>query len=70
MNFCADVEAIFDMVLADFDRSFVLQETPNPKRDILGHQIREFVVNAKATLDGPVEMEFARQRRIQPGRSG
>ena len=53
------VEKVFDMVLEDFDTMFVVEEVPNPQRDILRQQINEFVGRARAKIDGPIAQEFA-----------
>lgn len=55
-----NVQNVFDMVLADFDEMFVVEELPDPKRDAMARQIQDFVVKANQKLDGPVETEWAK----------
>ena len=53
------VQEVFESVVADFDQMFVVEEIPDPKRDTLCLQIQEFVIQANARLNGPIEREFA-----------
>ena len=53
------VKIVFENVLKDFDRMFVVEEVPNPKRDVLREQVNVFVNGAKAKINGPIEMELA-----------
>ena len=54
-----NVQDVFDSVVKDFDEMFVVEEIPDPKRNALCQQIQEFVVEANAILNGPIESEFA-----------
>ena len=54
-----NVQDVFDSVVKDFDEMFVVEEIPDPRRDALCQQIQEFVVQANARLNGPIEREFA-----------
>ena len=53
------VQGIFDMVLADFNSTFIVEETPDPKRDLLRSQIQQFVDHARAKINGPLATELA-----------
>lgn len=53
------VQEVFAMVLTDFDLMFVVEELPDPKKDILRDQIKDFVCRAKAKVNGPIATEFA-----------
>ena len=53
------LDQVFDAVLKDFDRMFVVEETPDLKRDFLREQVTIFVKEAKLKLDGPIAMHFA-----------
>lgn len=54
-----NVQEVFDTVVMDFDQMFVVEELPDPRRDNSCQQIQEFVVQANARLNGPIEREFA-----------
>ena len=54
------VQAIFDMVRADFDSMFIVHERPNVNRDNLRSAIRDFVHKAETTLNGPMEEQLAK----------
>lgn len=54
------VQAVFDVVLSDFDSMFVVQERPNRDRDTLRNAIKDFIAKAEATLYGPMEQELAK----------
>lgn len=54
-----NVQDIFDTVVRDFDQMFVVEEIPDARRDTLCKQIQEFVMQANARLNGPIEREFA-----------
>ena len=54
------VQKIFDKVVQDFDTMFVMDETPDPQRDALRQEVQRFVSNAKAEINGPIEVEFAK----------
>lgn len=56
----ASVEKIFQKVEQDFDSMFIVEEVPNPKRDALRQEVQRFVSHAKAQIDGPIEIEFAK----------
>lgn len=55
-----NVQKIFEKVVRDFDSMFVVEELPNPQRDALRQEVRRFVSHAKAQIDGPMEVEFAK----------
>ncbi|KAL6720207.1 hypothetical protein ACLMJK_002128 [Lecanora helva] len=57
-----NLNAIFDMVLADFDLLFEVEELPDPKRDVLRGEIRAFVEKARGKINGDITMEFARAK--------
>ncbi len=54
-----NVKEVFDMVLMDFDRMFVVEELPDPKRDVLKGQVKDFVCYARAKVDGQIATEYA-----------
>ena len=53
------LETVFDMILSDFDLMFVVEELPDPRRDVLRGQVREFVDYARSKIDGEIATEFA-----------
>ena len=53
------VQAIFNMVLDDFNSAFTVEEVPDPKRDVLRSQVQRFVEHAEATINGPLATELA-----------
>lgn len=55
-----NVQNIFNRVVPDFDSMFVVEELPNPKRDALRQEVQRFVSHARAQIDGPIEVEFAK----------
>ena len=55
-----NVQQIFHKVVQDFDSMFVVEESPNPKRDALRQEVQRFVSRAKARIDGPIELELAK----------
>ena len=54
-----NVQEIFSMILEDFNSTFVVEEIPNPMRDVLRSQIRKFADDAQATINGPLAIELA-----------
>lgn len=59
-KFVDNVQKIFDKVVQDFDSMFVVEELPNPDRDVLRQEVQRFVRHANAQIDGPIEGEFAK----------
>lgn len=57
-SFMKDVQAIFEGVIADFKSLFIIEEKPDPSRDILRSQIEEFVHQAHAKINGPIATEL------------
>lgn len=55
-----EVMKIFDGILKDFDIGFVLEEIPNPERDALRDEMKQFVTASKAKLDKYIAVELAR----------
>ncbi|KAM0805279.1 hypothetical protein BDR22DRAFT_969026 [Usnea florida] len=53
------VQAVFNMVLEDFNSAFTVEEVPNPKRDLLRSQVQRFVEYAEARINGPLANELA-----------
>ena len=53
------VQAIFNMVLDDFDSAFTVEEKLDPKRDLLRSQVQQFVEHAEARINGPLATELA-----------
>jgi len=53
------VHEVFEMILLDFDRIFVVEELPNPKRDVLKGQVKDFVYHARAKIDNQIATEYA-----------
>ena len=53
------VQAIFNMVLDDFNSTFTVEENPDPERDILRSRIQRFVEHAEARINGPLATELA-----------
>ena len=53
------VEAIFTMILDDFNSAFTVEEVPDPKRDLLRSQVQQFVEHAEARINGPLATELA-----------
>ena len=53
------VEAIFDMILSDFDLMFAIEKLPNPRRDILRGQVQVFVDHARTKIEREIAVEFA-----------
>lgn len=51
---------VFDTVISDFDLIFVVEELPDPRRDILRGELQDFVEEARAKIHGEIAMEFAR----------
>ncbi|KAL9585820.1 MAG: hypothetical protein Q9212_001298 [Teloschistes hypoglaucus] len=54
------VNTVFDVVLADFDSMFVVEERPDVARNMLRSEIRDFVKKAHDTMNGTMETELAR----------
>jgi len=53
------VKVVFEKILKDFDLMFVVEEVPNPKRDVLRRQVQQFVQHANEKYDGTIIKEFA-----------
>ena len=60
----SDVQEIFSMILEDFNSTFVVEEIPNPMRDLLRCQIRKFADEAQATINGPLQIELATAMKV------
>lgn len=58
-GFLSGVQGVFNMVLDDFNSTFTVEEIPDPKRDLLRSQIRQFVDHAQAKINGPLATELA-----------
>ena len=58
-EFLSRVQAVFSMVLEDFNSTFIVEEIPDPKRDLLRSQIQQFVEHAEAKINGPLATELA-----------
>lgn len=54
------VHTVFDVVLADFDSTFVVEEGPDVARNELRSEIRDFVKKAEGRMNGAMETELAR----------
>ena len=59
LELLSGVQAIFNMVLDDFNSTFTVEEVPDPKRDLLRSQVQRFVEHAEATVNGPLATELA-----------
>lgn len=55
-----NLQAISDDVLADFDRTFVVQENNDPDREALRRDLLAWVDRAKARLDGPLRQDLSK----------
>ena len=55
-----DVVKLFDRISKDFDLSFLIEEIPDPGRDILRQEMKAFVLKSKAELDSHIMVELAR----------
>ncbi len=53
------VQEVFEMVITDFDRMFVVDLLPDPKRDVLKDQVKDFVCHARAKVDNKIATEYA-----------
>lgn len=53
------VQAVFSMVLDDFNSTFTIEEVPDPKRDLLRSQNQRFVEHAEARINGSLATELA-----------
>ena len=53
------VQKVFNMIVEDFTSNFAVEETPDPKRDLLRSEIQEFVDYAQAIINGPLATELA-----------
>ena len=51
---------VFNMILSDFDLIFTVEELPDPRRDVLRDQLKEFVERSRAKIEGDIASEFAR----------
>ena len=58
-GFAETVQEVFEMVLTDFDLLFVVEDIPDPQKDILREQVKEFVLLARQKIHGPITREFA-----------
>ncbi|KAI4253029.1 MAG: hypothetical protein LQ352_003952 [Teloschistes flavicans] len=54
------VHTVFDVVLADFDSTFIVEERPDEARNVLRGEIRDFVKKAEVTMNVMMEGELAR----------
>ena len=52
------VQEVFNMILEDFNSTFVVEEIPDAKRDLFRSQIQQFVDLAQAKINGPLETEL------------
>lgn len=59
-EFVDSVQEVFKIVLDDFDRMFVVEILPDPKRDVLKGQVNKFVCWARAKVDSQIATEYAR----------
>ncbi len=53
-------KSIFDKILKDFDLMFVVEELPDPRRNILRRQVQQFVLSANEKYHGTIVNEFAK----------
>ena len=53
------VQAVFKMLLDDFNSTFTVGELPDPNRDLLRSQVQRFVKHAEARINGPLATELA-----------
>lgn len=53
------VQAVFNMILDDFNSTFTVEETADAKRDLLRSRIQQFVEHAEAKINGPLATELA-----------
>ena len=51
---------MFDGIVSDFDLQSVVDETPDPRRDHLKEEVKEFVKDADMRFYGIMAEEFAR----------
>ena len=65
------VEAVFDIMIRDYDRQFVVAEKYDPSIIELQTSLRELATEAHAKINGPIQLDLARatQKKIK-GSSG
>ena len=51
---------VFDIILSDFDLMFTVEELADPRRDVLRDQLKEFVEQSRAKIEGDIASDFAR----------
>ncbi len=54
------IEAIFNMILRDFDSQFVVVENNDPSIKELQKTLREFATEANAKINGSIQLDLAR----------
>ncbi|KAL9588376.1 MAG: hypothetical protein Q9203_002813 [Teloschistes exilis] len=59
-KFVKKVHTVFDVVLADFDSTFVVEECLDVARNGLRSEIRDFVKKAESTMNGTMATELAK----------
>lgn len=59
-KFVKKVHTVFDVVLADFDSTFVVEESPDVARNGLRSEIRDFVKKAEGTMNRRMTTELAK----------
>ena len=53
-------KSIFDKILKDFDLMFVVEDLPDPRRNVLRRQVQQFVLSANEKYHGTIVNEFAK----------
>jgi len=54
------VEAVFDLIVKDYDRQFVVVEVNDPSIKKLQTSLREFAKDAHAKINGTIQLDLAR----------
>lgn len=57
------IDAIFDMIVKDYDRLFPVKENNDPNIKELQASLREFSKDAHAKLNGRIQVDLARAMR-------
>ncbi|MCJ1396569.1 hypothetical protein MMC18_009460 [Xylographa bjoerkii] len=65
-----DVQEVFQQILNDFDRMFVVVEVDDPRTNELRKQVQAFVAQARSDIDGPIVRELAIAMGCSPTTEG
>lgn len=53
-----NIQTVFDVILGNFDTTFVVEGIHDPKKDVLRLVIQEFVAFARTEIKGAITKEY------------